>query len=259
MQELAAAAWVDDSRDADPAVPSATARGRGGDHARGGGATRVPVRAYYATRTVQKTHVAMGRTSCSGSWMPTWPRWSGWPELKRKRQELDRRHATPAGPAAPAQGRRRATAGVACRRRRDRGVMPDHPRRTRHSHVRAAAAAGGIAHRPRGRLGQVADGQPIAANVSQAARFSSRWVRSGVRSPARRAIVQPFRLGRPLLTAPTYFPACSHGSTRADVWGRSCHVKMAGQDSACRRGAGVFDGTPRGPPGSAPPGSAAST
>jgi len=26
--------------------------------------------------------------------MPTWPRWSGWPELKRKRQELDRRHAT---------------------------------------------------------------------------------------------------------------------------------------------------------------------
>src|SRR6266487_3417906 len=33
----------------------------------------------------------------------------------------------PAGPAAPAQGRRRATAGVACRRRRDRGVMPDHP------------------------------------------------------------------------------------------------------------------------------------
>jgi hypothetical protein len=51
-------------------------------------------RAYYATRTVQKTHVAMGRTSCSGSWMPTWPRWSGWPELKRKRQELDRRHAT---------------------------------------------------------------------------------------------------------------------------------------------------------------------
>ncbi len=31
-------------------------------------------RAYYATRTVQKTHVAMGRTSCSGSWMPTWPR-----------------------------------------------------------------------------------------------------------------------------------------------------------------------------------------
>ena len=55
---------------------------------------------------------------------------------------------------------------------------------------------------------------PIAANVSQAARFSSRWVRSGVRSPACSAIVQPFRLGSPLLTAPTYFPACSHGSTR---------------------------------------------
>ena len=60
-------------------------------------------------------------------------------------------------------------------------------------------------HAVRERIRHDDDGQPIAANVSQAARFSSRWVRSGVRSPARRAIVQPFHLGRPLLTAPTYF------------------------------------------------------
>ena len=48
---------------------------------------------------------------------------------------------------------------------------------------------------------------PIAAKVSQAAWFSSRWVRSGVRSPACWAMLQPFRFGRPLITALTYFPA----------------------------------------------------
>ena len=51
---------------------------------------------------------------------------------------------------------------------------------------------------------------PIAAKVSQAAWFSSRCVRSGVRSPACSATLQPFRFGRPLITARTYFPACSH-------------------------------------------------
>jgi hypothetical protein len=57
---------------------------------------------------------------------------------------------------------------------------------------------------------------PITANVSQQARFSSRCVRSGARSPTCWAMLQPFRLGRPLLTAPTYFRACSRGSTRAN-------------------------------------------
>ena len=55
----------------------------------------------------------------------------------------------------------------------------------------------------------------IAANSSQAARFSSRWVRSGVRSPACSAIVHPFRLGISLTSADTYFPACCHASVRA--------------------------------------------
>ena len=57
---------------------------------------------------------------------------------------------------------------------------------------------------------------PITANVSQQARFSSRCVRSGVRSPACWAMLQPFRFARPLITAPAYFRACSHGSTRAN-------------------------------------------
>jgi hypothetical protein len=39
-------------------------------------------------------------------------------------------------------------------------------------------------------------------------------VRSGVRSPARSAIVQPLHFGRPLTSALTYLPACSHGSVR---------------------------------------------
>jgi len=50
----------------------------------------------------------------------------------------------------------------------------------------------------------------IAAASSQAARFKSRCVGSGDRSPACRAIVHPLRRGRSLVTAATYFPACSH-------------------------------------------------
>ena len=56
---------------------------------------------------------------------------------------------------------------------------------------------------------------PIAANVSHDARLSSRCVRSGARSPACSAIVQPLRFGSPLTSALTYLPACSHGSVRA--------------------------------------------
>src|SRR6266478_422572 len=55
----------------------------------------------------------------------------------------------------------------------------------------------------------------IAADVSQAAWFSSRWVRSGVRSPPRRAILHPFTRGSSLTSADRYLPACSHGSVRA--------------------------------------------
>ena len=46
---------------------------------------------------------------------------------------------------------------------------------------------------------------PIAAQVSQDARLSSRCVRSGDRSPACSAIVQPLRFGSPLASAPAYF------------------------------------------------------
>jgi hypothetical protein len=56
---------------------------------------------------------------------------------------------------------------------------------------------------------------PIAATVSHTARFSSRWVLSGARSPACSASVQPLRFGTPLTSALTYLPACSHGSGRA--------------------------------------------
>ena len=56
---------------------------------------------------------------------------------------------------------------------------------------------------------------PIAAKVSQTARLSSRWVLSGVRSPACAAIVHPFRRGIWLITAAAYLPACSHGCVRA--------------------------------------------
>jgi hypothetical protein len=55
---------------------------------------------------------------------------------------------------------------------------------------------------------------PIAAKASHTARLSSRWVPCGLRSPAWSAIVHPFRFARPLATAATYLPACSHGSTR---------------------------------------------
>jgi hypothetical protein len=55
----------------------------------------------------------------------------------------------------------------------------------------------------------------IAAKVSQLAWFSSRWVRSGVRSPLRRAMLHPFTRGSSLASADTYLPACSHGCVRA--------------------------------------------
>src|SRR5580698_129256 len=55
----------------------------------------------------------------------------------------------------------------------------------------------------------------IAAISSHDARFSSRCIRSGVRSPAYSATDQPFRDGRSLATAFTYFPACSHVCVRA--------------------------------------------
>ena len=54
----------------------------------------------------------------------------------------------------------------------------------------------------------------IAAAASQTARLSSRCIRSGARSPARSASVQPLRRGRSLISAAAYLPACSHGSTR---------------------------------------------
>ncbi len=56
---------------------------------------------------------------------------------------------------------------------------------------------------------------PIAAKVSQLAWFCSRWVLSGVRSPACRAMLHPFRSGSSLITAAVYLPACSHGPVRA--------------------------------------------
>ena len=55
----------------------------------------------------------------------------------------------------------------------------------------------------------------IAASVSHDARFSSRCVRSGDRSPACWAIVHPFRFGSSLTSADTYLPACCHVSVRA--------------------------------------------
>ena len=54
----------------------------------------------------------------------------------------------------------------------------------------------------------------IAASSSHDARFSSRWVRSGLRSPACSAIVHPFSFGSSLTSADTYLPACSHVSVR---------------------------------------------
>ena len=55
----------------------------------------------------------------------------------------------------------------------------------------------------------------IAASVSQAAWLSSRWVLSGVLSPACRAMPHPFTRGSSPASAATYLRACSHGSGRA--------------------------------------------
>jgi len=66
---------------------------------------------------------------------------------------------------------------------------------------------------------------PIAAIVSHDARFSNRCVRSGVRSPTCRAGC-PFRFGRSLITAATYFPACSHDPARSNA-GLSCSSSSA--------------------------------
>ena len=73
------------------------------------------------------------------------------PELERKRQELDRRRA-----ALQAQQRQLdAVAEPAARthrcRRRDRGILPDHPGRAGHRHLHPTTAAGRAAHRPRSR------------------------------------------------------------------------------------------------------------
>jgi len=54
----------------------------------------------------------------------------------------------------------------------------------------------------------------IAAASSHEARFSSRWVLPGDRSPACPATGQPFRDGRSLASALRYFPACSHVCVR---------------------------------------------
>lgn len=53
----------------------------------------------------------------------------------------------------------------------------------------------------------------IASASSHTARFSSRCVRSGVRSPTCSAMVQPFRFGNSLVTARTHLRACTNGST----------------------------------------------
>ena len=55
---------------------------------------------------------------------------------------------------------------------------------------------------------------PIAPASSHTARFSSRCVRFGVRSPTCSAMVQPFRLGISLVTARMYLHACTNGSIR---------------------------------------------
>jgi hypothetical protein len=73
---------------------------------------------------------------------------------------------------------------------------------------------------------------PIAASVSHDARFSSRCIRSGDRSPACEAIVQPFRLGSSLTSADMYFPACCHVSVRAKQ-PLSAPISSARLRSAC--------------------------
>jgi hypothetical protein len=69
----------------------------------------------------------------------------------------------------------------------------------------------------------------IAAKVSQLAWFSSRCVRSGVRSRPCRAILHPFTLGSSLTSADTYLSACSHGSVRAK------HGRSSPSSSFCFR------------------------
>ena len=55
----------------------------------------------------------------------------------------------------------------------------------------------------------------IAASSSHDARFSSRCDLPGVLSPACSATDHPFRTGRSLARADTYFPDCSHVCVRA--------------------------------------------
>ena len=70
-------------------------------------------------------------------------------------------------PAAPAGRHRRAAPGVACRRRWDRGVLPDRPVGAGHRDLRPAAAAGRAAHRPSGR-DRRRGGDPLcAANLTR--------------------------------------------------------------------------------------------
>src|SRR5580698_5335979 len=71
----------------------------------------------------------------------------------------------------------------------------------------------------------------IAAISSHDARFSSRCIRSGVRSPAYSATDQPFRDGRSLASAFTYFPACCHVCVRAKH-GLSAPIRAARSRSA---------------------------
>ena len=104
-----------------------------------------------------------------------------------------------------------------CRFTPGRGARPASPGRSRpapRSPVRLAAAPAAAASSRPGRR-EPARPALIAANVSHEARFSSRCVRSGDRSPACSAIVHPFRLGSSLTSAATYFPACSHVCVRA--------------------------------------------
>ena len=72
-----------------------------------------------------------------------------------------------AGPAAPAGRHRRAAPGVACRRRWDRGVLPDRPVGAGHRDLRPATAAGRAAYRPSGR-DRRRGGDPLrAANLTR--------------------------------------------------------------------------------------------
>jgi site-specific DNA recombinase len=69
-------------------------------------------------------------------------------EFQRKRDELDRRRAAPAARQRQLDAASQPAAGTAGRCRRDRGILPGHPHRAGHRHLRAAQAAGRTAHRP---------------------------------------------------------------------------------------------------------------